>query len=213
MLRLNLTIYNNATEGDKYSDMSCVDTSVDVQLGCIRGVFLMRFVSDLLVTYVYSIKFIVLYDTLVFHLIFNILNKKKRFISESYGSKQEYLNGFQVEELESQIEAAKGKVREASEAVTESAKVAMAQLAEKSPRVAIKVSMSAPVILVPQRSDSLNVLMVDFGHLDVSNSFSPVKTNAKIPAVLDSMKIDLKSLKVARLVMKKTSKTGLHQKC
>lgn len=70
-------IYNNATEGDKYSDMSCVDTSVDVQLGCIRGVFLMRFVSDLLVTYVYSIKFIVLYDTLVFHLIFNILNKKK----------------------------------------------------------------------------------------------------------------------------------------
>ncbi|XP_065940396.1 intermembrane lipid transfer protein VPS13A isoform X3 [Magallana gigas] len=158
VLKLNLTIYNNATEGDKYSDMSCVDTSVDVQLGCIRGVFLMRFVSDLL----------------------------------------EYLNGFQVEELESQIEAAKGKVREASEAMTESAKVAMAQLAEKSPRVSIKVSMSAPVILVPQRSDSLNVLMVDFGHLDVSNSFSPVKTDAKIPAVLDAMKIDLKSLKVAR---------------
>lgn len=113
------------------------------------------------------------------------------------------MNGFQVEELESQIEAAKGKVREASEAMTESAKVAMAQLAEKSPRVSIKVSMSAPVILVPQRSDSLNVLMVDFGHLDVSNSFSPVKTDAKIPAVLDSMKIDLKSLKVARLVIKK----------
>lgn len=87
--------------------------------------------------------------------------------------------------------------------MTESAKVAMAQLAEKSPRVSIKVSMSAPVILVPQRSDSLNVLMVDFGHLDVSNSFSPVKTDAKIPAVLDSMKIDLKSLKVARLVIKK----------
>lgn len=52
-MKLNLTIYNNATEGDKYSDMSCVDTSVDVQLGCIRGVFLMRFVSDLLVIYVY----------------------------------------------------------------------------------------------------------------------------------------------------------------
>lgn len=90
--------------------------------------------------------------------------------------------------------------------MTESAKVAMAQLAEKSPRVSIKVSMSAPVILVPQRSDSLNVLMVDFGHLDVSNSFSPVKTDAKIPAVLDAMKIDLKSLKVARLVMKKNDK-------
>ena len=49
VLKLNLTIYNDATEGAGYSDMSCVDTSVDVQLGCIRGVFLMRFVNDLLV--------------------------------------------------------------------------------------------------------------------------------------------------------------------
>lgn len=61
---------------------------------------------------------------------------------------QEYLNGFQVKELKRQIEAAKVKVREASEAVTENAKVVMAQLAKKSPRVAIKVSMSAPVILL-----------------------------------------------------------------
>lgn len=64
MLKLNLTIYNNATEGDKYSDMSCVDTSVDIQLGCIRGVFLMRFVSDLLVIYVNFIEFIVSFDNL-----------------------------------------------------------------------------------------------------------------------------------------------------
>ncbi|XP_078330281.1 intermembrane lipid transfer protein VPS13A-like isoform X6 [Crassostrea virginica] len=158
VLKLNLTIYNDATEGAGYSDMSCVDTSVDVQLGCIRGVFLMRFVNDLL----------------------------------------EYVSGFQVAELEGQIEAAKGKVREASEAVTESAKSAMAQLAEKSPRVGIRVGMSAPVILIPQRSDSLNVLLVDFGRLDVSNSFRPVSTQAKIPAILDSMEISLKSLKVAR---------------
>jgi hypothetical protein len=54
VLKLALTIYNNATEGEKYSDMSNVDTRVDVQLGCIRAVFLMRFVSDLLVRLLYD---------------------------------------------------------------------------------------------------------------------------------------------------------------
>ncbi|XP_056003796.1 intermembrane lipid transfer protein VPS13A-like isoform X2 [Ostrea edulis] len=158
VLKLSLIIYNNATEGEKYSDMSSVDTRVDVQLGCIRAVFLMRFITDLL----------------------------------------EYMNGYQVEELETQIEAAREKVREASEAVAESAKGAVARLAEKSPRVAIKVTMSAPVILVPQKSDSQSVLLVDFGHLEVGNIFSPVKTTEEIPAVLDSMRICLKSLKIAR---------------
>lgn len=111
---------------------------------------------------------------------------------------QEYLNGFQVKDLKMQIEAAKVKVHEAFEAVTENAKVVMAQLAEKSPRVAIKVSMSAPVILLPRHSNSLNVLMVNFGRLNVNNSFSLVKSDAQFPAVLDSMKIDLKHLTVAR---------------
>lgn len=111
------------------------------------------------------------------------------------------MNGYQVEELETQIEAAREKVREASEAVAESAKGAVARLAEKSPRVAIKVTMSAPVILVPQKSDSQSVLLVDFGHLEVGNIFSPVKTTEEIPAVLDSMRICLKSLKIARSVV------------
>lgn len=49
MFSLKLTIYNNVTAGDNNSDMSCVDASVKVQIGCVRGVFLMRFISDLLV--------------------------------------------------------------------------------------------------------------------------------------------------------------------
>lgn len=49
MFILKLTIYNNVTEGDNHSDKLCVDASVKVQIGCVRGVFLMRFVNDLLV--------------------------------------------------------------------------------------------------------------------------------------------------------------------
>ncbi|XP_033726256.1 vacuolar protein sorting-associated protein 13A-like isoform X3 [Pecten maximus] len=49
VLALDITIYNHATEGAKYADMSCMDTSVNVTLGCIRLVFVNKFVNDLLV--------------------------------------------------------------------------------------------------------------------------------------------------------------------
>lgn len=91
----------------------------------------------------------------------------------------------------------------------ESVKVVMVQLVEKSFRVFIKVFMSVLVIFVFQRFDFLNVLMVDFGYFDVSNLFSFVKIDVKIFVVLDSMKIDLKFLKVVRLVIKKNNKIGL----
>ena len=59
VLQVALVIYNGATDGDKYSDMSCVDTSVDVTLGCIRLVFLNKFVQSLLVCMPYFIvKFV-----------------------------------------------------------------------------------------------------------------------------------------------------------
>lgn len=106
-----------------------------------------------------------------------------------------------MEDLKSQIEAAKKKVREASGAVTESAKVAIKKLAKKSPHVEINVSLNAPVIFVPERSDSSNVLMLDFGHLDIKNSFSLVQRSTDISAVLDTMTINLKSTKIARSVL------------
>jgi vacuolar protein sorting-associated protein 13A/C len=50
VLKLDVTVYNGGTAGDKYGDMACVDTSVAVSLGCIRVVFLNKFVTDLLVS-------------------------------------------------------------------------------------------------------------------------------------------------------------------
>lgn len=95
---------------------------------------------------------------------------------------------------------AKDKVREASEAIKVKAKIAMADLSMKSPRVAIKVSMSAPVILVPERSNSLTGLMLDLGHLNIRNSFSLLETIKGNSAVQDSITINLNSLKIARSV-------------
>lgn len=55
VLKLYLTIYNDGTKCDKYSDMQCIDAIVDVQLGCIKGVFLKRFVDDLKVIHFYTV--------------------------------------------------------------------------------------------------------------------------------------------------------------
>ena len=49
MLKADVVVYDGGTEGDKYADMSCVDTSVDVEIGCIKVVFVNKFVTALLV--------------------------------------------------------------------------------------------------------------------------------------------------------------------
>lgn len=46
---VDLTVFNGATDGANYSDMTKFDTSVSFQSGCMNIVFLNKFVNDLLV--------------------------------------------------------------------------------------------------------------------------------------------------------------------
>lgn len=50
-----LTLYNHATVGDLYSDMEAVDMRMGLKVGCIRAVFLNKFVNNLLVSSVFRI--------------------------------------------------------------------------------------------------------------------------------------------------------------
>lgn len=49
VLKLDITVFNDATKGDLYSDMSAVDTRVQVAVGQLKVVFLNKFVTDLVV--------------------------------------------------------------------------------------------------------------------------------------------------------------------
>lgn len=49
ILTTKLVIYDDATKGDNYAVLTNVDTSVEVDIGCIRLVFLNKFVGDILV--------------------------------------------------------------------------------------------------------------------------------------------------------------------
>lgn len=44
-------VYNGATDGANYSNMEVVDTSVNFVSGCMKIVFLNKFVNELLVSY------------------------------------------------------------------------------------------------------------------------------------------------------------------
>lgn len=160
VLKCDIVAYNNGTEGSKFLDMSCVDTSINVTMGCMRLVFLNKFVNDLL----------------------------------------GFLNQFQ---------AAKDKISEAGEKMAELSKETVANLQETASRIALCIKMKAPLILVPQNSKSLNILLVDLGKLDISNSFHSVgpAANNKI-AVIDKMKIQLTSLKMSRALLNDEHEIG-----
>lgn len=74
------------------------------------------------------------------------------------------------------------------------------KLQETAPRIGLNIQLKAPLIIVPQGSKSNNALMADFGNLEIKNSFHLAGKAAPsgVPAVLDKMKIVLKSLKLSR---------------
>jgi len=45
----DITLFDNATSGKNYLDMNCVDALFKLQTGCMKVIFLNRFVQDLLV--------------------------------------------------------------------------------------------------------------------------------------------------------------------
>ena len=49
MFNAKISVYNFATKGSGYVDMNNVDTDVQLTTGCMRVVFLNKFISNLLV--------------------------------------------------------------------------------------------------------------------------------------------------------------------
>ena len=47
----DITLFDNATTGKNYLDMNCVDALLRLQTGCMKVIFLNRFVQDLLVCF------------------------------------------------------------------------------------------------------------------------------------------------------------------
>ena len=69
------------------------------------------------------------------------------------------------------FQMAKEKMQQAGQAAAQAGYEAVQSLQETATRLGLKVQMKAPVIVVPEKSTSLNSLMLDLGQLTVSNVF------------------------------------------
>ncbi|XP_071825694.1 intermembrane lipid transfer protein VPS13A-like isoform X3 [Apostichopus japonicus] len=161
VFKMKLTLYNQATEGASYSDMEVVDIRVGLTLGCIRVVFLNKFVAAIL-----------------------------SFVEP--------------------FSRAKAKAAEAGASAAQSAKTAAADLQSKASRVALDVTLKAPLIVVPRSSTADRGLVANLGELTVKNHFTIASgTEGKqVPAVLDNMDVCLSSIQLSRAIIEKEETTA-----
>jgi hypothetical protein len=75
---------------------------------------------------------------------------------------QEFLNNFQT---------AQQAIIEASSQAADAARANVQNAYENSTKLALKVRLAAPIIIVPENSKSLNAMLVDLGRMNLSNKF------------------------------------------
>jgi len=101
-----------------------------------------------------------------------------------------------------QFQAAKDHVTAASAAVADRATAAAQDISSRASRLSLDVKLKAPVIIIPQNSQSSNAVVVDLGQLNVSNALELTGGEKKsadgLPPVLDLMKVELQKLMLSR---------------
>jgi len=106
---------------------------------------------------------------------------------------QTFVNQFQV---------AKDQVTAAGAVVADRATAAAQDISTQATRVSLKVGLKAPVIIIPQNSQSSNAVVVDLGQLTVSNALQLASAGQKsadgLPPVLDLMSVELDKLMLSR---------------
>jgi len=101
-----------------------------------------------------------------------------------------------------QFQLAKDQVALAGAAVADRATAAAQNMSTRASRVSLRVELNAPVIIVPQNSQSSNAVVVDLGQLTVSNGLQLTGAGQKsgdgLPPVLDLMSVELDKLTLSR---------------
>ncbi|XP_055363331.1 intermembrane lipid transfer protein VPS13C isoform X2 [Betta splendens] len=153
----NLSLFEGATESGGYNDMSKVDGKVTMRLGCIRIVYLHKFLMSLLT----------------------------------------FIDNFQT---------AKEALSAATAQAAEKAASSVRDFAQKSFRLSMDVKLKAPLIIIPESSNSHNALLVDLGLITVGNSFFLLPAEGfSLPAVVEKMEVKLTKLKLSRTTLKQDS--------
>lgn len=102
------------------------------------------------------------------------------------------------------FQTAQEKIKEASKAAAESARQnVVAAYTEQTTRIKLNVKIKAPIIYVPVHSQSLEAIIIDLGHLSVSNTISNFHVaSVDKTAVLDDIKVQLMNVQLSKAVLK-----------
>uniref|UniRef100_A0A1A8GA63 Vacuolar protein sorting 13 homolog C n=1 Tax=Nothobranchius korthausae TaxID=1143690 RepID=A0A1A8GA63_9TELE len=97
------------------------------------------------------------------------------------------------------FQTAKEALSSATVQAAEKAASSVRGYAQKTFRLSMDVRLKAPLIIIPRSSTSHEALVMDLGLITVGNSFSllPV-SGCPLPAVIDSMEVQLTELKLSR---------------
>ncbi|XP_028257848.1 vacuolar protein sorting-associated protein 13C isoform X2 [Parambassis ranga] len=100
------------------------------------------------------------------------------------------------------FQSGKDALSAATAQAAEKAASSVRDFAQKSFRLTMDIKLKAPLIIIPQSSTSHDALVMDLGLITVGNSFSllPIP-GCPLPAVIDSMDIQLTKLKLSRIYM------------
>uniref|UniRef100_A0A671VLI5 Vacuolar protein sorting 13 homolog C n=1 Tax=Sparus aurata TaxID=8175 RepID=A0A671VLI5_SPAAU len=97
------------------------------------------------------------------------------------------------------FQTAKEALGSATAQAAEKAASSVRDFARKSFRLSMDIKLKAPLIIIPQSSTSHNALVMDLGLITVGNSFSLLPVDGcPLPAVIDSVNVQLTHLKLSR---------------
>lgn len=112
------------------------------------------------------------------------------------------------------FQAAKEALIEASSAAATAARENVQKVYDKATRILLDIEFQAPYIIIPQRSNSADALIIDLGHFTLKNRFDlrNVRNEIGSPAIMDSISLNLQELRIFLAVvdgMKVKSERGL----
>ncbi|CAK1546186.1 unnamed protein product [Leptosia nina] len=126
------------------------------------------------------------------------------FLNWFLTSMLEFLNNFQ---------AAQEAIIEASSQAAEAARANVHNAYQNSTKLALKLRLAAPIILVPENSSSMNAMLLDFGRMTINNKFVDLPVaDVSNKVTVDELTLELEELKVSCVQLIEDSTEVSHER-
>lgn len=115
------------------------------------------------------------------------------FLNWFVSSMLEFLNNFQT---------AQQAIIDASSQAADAARANVQNAYQNSTKVSLKVRLAAPIVLVPENSNSYNAMLVDLGRMTLNNKFIDLAVaNANNKVTIDELTLELEDMKLSCVVL------------